>query len=301
VRPRLNKGARANLASSKDFSAVHTFHPARSAPGGRVWTVPFSTVPGAFIDKGAGWLHGPTPANPLVSLAKKYNLQHVPAGNEQIFYQKGAQLTDAQAEEAQKLLAGFEDYIAEVRAGAGADYSLGQALDEFASQQGISGTTKDMLTELVSTTWEHEYSASKADLSVRYFDQDTAFSADDDLWPKVRKRGWLVQCAQQAGRGCITAAAVVLRPARDLQAMPQEAKRRCCHSRVLPLPRTAGLWPGARSAGQGAGHQAQRAGGQHRLQRRPDNGGWGQGAAAHSAASAAGPVCAAVRDCDTLS
>jgi monoamine oxidase len=159
-----------------------TWPPAHA--GGRVWTVPLTSVPGV-IDKGAGWLHGPTPSNPLVAFAAKYNLSTVPVGEEQAIYQAGALLAGAQGELVQKLLSDFEDYIGDVRSTAGADYSLRQALDEFTGDQGVVGATKDALTTLVSTTWEQEYASSMQDLSVRFFDQDTAFSDKDDVWPKV--------------------------------------------------------------------------------------------------------------------
>lgn len=152
---------------------------ARDRIGGRVWTI---DAQGTAIDLGASWIHG-VEGNPIKALADELGIDtaHTAHHHRRIFDVRDGELSP---EQALAQLTSFRNTLrmaSELAAAEHGDLPLEQALDRVA---GDLSNGRDRRAHLWGKTWLGlVMGADAADLSARYWSQDTDLPGADHLFP----------------------------------------------------------------------------------------------------------------------
>ena len=152
----------------------------RERLGGRIHTKQFGN---SLIDLGAAWIHGDSPDNPLITLAKKYELNTLATNwDETWFYQvHGGVIGD---EDFERIIEKADQLVS----------SIHRAQENARNNESIEETVNRLLNSLdepvlikrgvrwwLSSEIEGVSATNYKNLSLRYWDEDEAFEGDDLL------------------------------------------------------------------------------------------------------------------------
>jgi phytoene dehydrogenase-like protein len=152
---------------------------ARARVGGRVYT---DTSLGMPLEQGAGWLHGASSGNPLVALAREAGASLATFTREgEDFMASGVPVAGANATRLAFLLDKMEAGVRVAQDGA-KDEALLTTARRAMGYSALSARDKAMADFLVNSNYEHEYAGSAAELSMKWFDNDTPYSDDDAVF-----------------------------------------------------------------------------------------------------------------------
>ena len=169
----------ARMLSDRGYSV--TVLEARDVAGGRIRT---DTSLGAPVDLGASFIHG-TKGNPLVTLAKQFGAATYNTDQEEDLYVNGAGLPIASSiiTRAQREYDALFGKILASQDGLVQDRSIGgftgALLKQIQKQHGAA--VGDLVNFLVKSEIGIEFGADLSRMSLKYFDQDEAFSGPDLL------------------------------------------------------------------------------------------------------------------------
>ncbi len=146
---------------------------ARGRTGGRTHT---STALGVPLDLGASWIHG-SRGNPFTPIARQHGFATVATDydDELIVGADGRPITRRRETRVYDDLARLYRAIAHAQRRRPSDEPLSRFVDRFLAQQGWGAARAHDLRFAVNTEIEHEWAGSPADLSLWWFDADSAF------------------------------------------------------------------------------------------------------------------------------
>ncbi len=152
----------------------------RQRVGGRVWT---AQLAGQTIDFGASWIHGVT-GNPLTALAKQVGAATVAVDYKNMarFKPVGTELTDGEDAALEALWLAFGTWRQAQMALGGADQSLHTAIDNYASNNGLSSADRTSLNYMLASEVEHEYAQDAGQLSVQHYDDTGELPGGDVIF-----------------------------------------------------------------------------------------------------------------------
>jgi monoamine oxidase len=153
---------------------------ARERIGGRTWTSPaWADAP---VDMGASWIHG-VEGNPLTDLAHSINTELVNTSYENavVYDPAGDELA---AEDEERLEQWLERLQAALRAGQNKerDQPIQTTVETALNWPSLSREDRQWLHFLLSTTLEHQYAGSTAELSTHWYDDAEAYEGEDALF-----------------------------------------------------------------------------------------------------------------------
>lgn len=154
---------------------------ARDRIGGRIWTS--RQWPDAPMDLGASWIHG-TEGNPITDLAEAAGAQTAATDYDSTlaFGTDGAPLSDAQTEQ----LDGWRTRIERALRRAqdqDPDRSIQQVVEQALHWSTLPAADQQMISFILNSSIEQEYSGSSGETSVQWYDSDEGFDGDDVLFP----------------------------------------------------------------------------------------------------------------------
>lgn len=154
---------------------------ARDVAGGRIRT---DTSFGVPVDLGASFIHG-TRGNPLVALANRYGVETYDTDQGEDLYVNGAgaPISTSVVNQAQREYEALFERLLLIKGGLNQDRSVGSVsgalLRRIRQRRGTA--IGDMLDFLVKSEIAIESSANLNQISLKYFDEDEAFSGSDLL------------------------------------------------------------------------------------------------------------------------
>lgn len=173
----------AGLVSARELQASGydvTVLEARERIGGRIWT---NTQLGTPIDLGASWIHGQQ-LNPITELAERFGItmRDTDYTNLLLFDAQGDFYDDDELEEMLAYVEEFERLLQEAAQDADKDVSLQTAVNRILAEEEL---TAEELREFrwIQALAEEETGADFTDLSLWQYNQDSAFSGEDALFP----------------------------------------------------------------------------------------------------------------------
>lgn len=170
------------LAAAKDLQSKGKkviLLEAQNAIGGRTVTDRSLGVP---LDLGASWIHGVN-KNPIAAIASTLNLATSPTNYDAIqrYDYDGREITDTEDTLLDKnynmLMAG----VRKAQRTAKQDQSLGVTINSINATKTYTPFEQRAIQYSVNTEIEHEYTADVSVMSLKYWDQDSAFGGQDVL------------------------------------------------------------------------------------------------------------------------
>jgi monoamine oxidase len=154
---------------------------ARERVGGRVWTSP--AWPATPLDLGASWIHG-SQGNPITALAHEIGARSVPTtyDNTRIYQTEGQPLPAAAEAELARLGAAIARILRQAQDGE-SDQAVQAAVETGLDWPSLSAETRQQANFILSSSLEHEYAGSTAELSTYWYDADATFPGPDVLLP----------------------------------------------------------------------------------------------------------------------
>ena len=153
---------------------------ARERIGGRICTSRrWNDAP---LDLGATWIHG-VEDNPITALANKLQLKRIETSYDKsvTYMTSGKLLTDAQQQTFGQLKRQLKQALEQAQQQDN-DVSVWQALVPTLNQYNTSSDAYRMLTFILNSEIEQEYSGSAEQLSVQWFDDGQEFDGEDELF-----------------------------------------------------------------------------------------------------------------------
>lgn len=178
---------------------------ARDRIGGRIWTS--QKWADAPIDLGASWIHG-TEGNPLTALAKQAGAKTASTDYDSAlaFNTDGAPLSEAQEERLDKWRTRIEQALARAQ-DQDPDRAIKDVIEQALQWSTLPAEDQKMISFVLNSTIEQEYSGSIRETSVQWYDADEAFDGEDVLFPGGYKviidwlaRGVSIELEQQVQR-----------------------------------------------------------------------------------------------------
>ncbi|MEN9224583.1 MAG: NAD(P)/FAD-dependent oxidoreductase [Thermostichus sp. HHBFW_bins_43] len=152
---------------------------ARERIGGRTWTS--QAWADAPVDMGASWIHGEE-GNPLTDLANSIEAELVNTSYENavVYGPSGEELEAAEETKLEQWTARVE---AALRAGQNQerDQPIQTTVETALNWPSLSPEERQWLNFILSTTIEHQYAGSTAELSTHWYDDADAYSGEDAL------------------------------------------------------------------------------------------------------------------------
>lgn len=170
------------LAAAKDLQSKGKkviLLEAQNAIGGRTVTDRSLGVP---LDLGASWIHGVN-KNPIAAIASTLNLATSPTNYDAIqrYDYDGREITDTEDSLLDKnynmLMAG----VRKAQRTAKQDQSLGVTINSINATKTYTPFEQRAIQYSVNTEIEHDYTADVSVMSLKYWDQDSAFGGQDVL------------------------------------------------------------------------------------------------------------------------
>ena len=169
----------ARTLADKGYSV--TVLEARAVAGGRIRT---DTSLGAPVDLGASFIHG-TKGNPLVALASRFGAATYDINQEEELYVNaaGGTVSSAIIKQAQREYRAVVKRLLAIQNGLSQDRSIGSVSGALIKRirQRRGAAIGDMVNFLVRSEIGIEFGADLNQMSLKYFDEDEAFSGSDLL------------------------------------------------------------------------------------------------------------------------
>tara|TARA_B100001939_G_scaffold340677_2_gene349158 strand:- start:30066 stop:31388 length:1323 start_codon:yes stop_codon:yes gene_type:complete len=150
---------------------------ARNRAGGRMWT---DTSLGIPLDLGPAWVHGAEKSNPLASLVRQHSIGTFTSDSDSVaLYHGGREISDASYEAIDEATQDFMESARRLKKGASAGESMERTLDELPEDESAlvqMGVRWNFASEV-----EIELAADAKELSLKYWDEDYAFSGPEWL------------------------------------------------------------------------------------------------------------------------
>ena len=152
----------------------------RDRLGGRIHTKQFGNN---SIDLGAAWIHGDSPNNPLIALAKRYRLSTSPTNwDETWFYEPNeGVIEDEDFERIEAKADQLVSLIHRQQANANTNESIEATVENLLNSMDEPEHIKRGVRWWLSSEIEGVSAANYKDLSLRYWDVDEAYEGDDLL------------------------------------------------------------------------------------------------------------------------
>ncbi len=145
--------------------------------GGRVHTAALGEL---RIDRGASWVHGMSPKNPLVELFRRLGVRlvpdHVPF---HLFEEGNGFLPKWEVKALNKSVTAFIDALPALRAQLGPAADVGGGIERFLTLRGLSGTTRSRVRFMLNAFFEAWYAAPTRRLSLEWIWEDGSFPGLD--------------------------------------------------------------------------------------------------------------------------
>ena len=152
----------------------------RDRIGGRIHTKQFGNT---SIDLGAAWIHGDSPNNPLIALAKRYRLSTSPTNwDETWFYEPNEGVIED--EDFERIEAKADQLVSSIhrkQANANKNESIEATVEKLLSSMDEPEHIKRGVRWWLSSEIEGVSAANYKDLSLRHWDEDEAYEGDDLL------------------------------------------------------------------------------------------------------------------------
>ncbi|MCA9980511.1 MAG: FAD-dependent oxidoreductase, partial [Anaerolineales bacterium] len=154
----------------------------RERLGGRIHTS--QAWPDTPLDMGASWIHGPE-GNPLTAVAAQANAQTIATSYDSAitYNSDGQPLSDEDEEEIESLSEALADLLAEAQ-DEDPDRPIQAIVDTAVAANALSAEERRWVDFILSSTLEHEYAGSAAELSTHWFDDGDEFDGQDVLFPE---------------------------------------------------------------------------------------------------------------------
>ncbi|MFH7245558.1 MAG: flavin monoamine oxidase family protein [Spirulina sp.] len=153
---------------------------ARDRIGGRVWTS--SKWADAPLDLGASWIHG-TQGNPITALADQINAQRITTSYDRsITYTTSGQPFSTAEEDRLEALRNQVYRMIETAQDGDTDDSIQQVIKPFIEQFDPASEAHHFINFILSSDLEQEYAGSIERLSAYWYDSDSGFDGEDDLF-----------------------------------------------------------------------------------------------------------------------
>ena len=155
----------------------------RERPGGRIRTQQFRSTD---VDLGAAWIHGDSPSNPVMQLAKKYNLETSPTKWDEtwLYMQDEGLIEDSDYNRIEELAEQVIQKVHALQESTNGSESMERAINTLITNLNGSKTIKDGVRWWLSSEVEAVSAADYRDLSLQYWDEDEEFAGDDLLLGK---------------------------------------------------------------------------------------------------------------------
>jgi len=155
---------------------------AQSKIGGRILTDRSLSIP---LDLGASWIHGIN-QNPITSLATTLKLKTVITdyNSMQRYDYNGRVITDKEDSLVDSNYKSLMSAVSKIQSATKIDQALGTSINNIISTKPYSSFEQRAIQYSLNTEIEHEYGADINNLSLKYWDQDSAFSGNDVLLPQ---------------------------------------------------------------------------------------------------------------------
>lgn len=155
---------------------------AQNKTGGRILTDRSLSIP---LDLGASWIHGIN-KNPITDLATTLKLKTVVTDYNLIqrYDFDGQAITDSEDKLVDYNYNSLMSDVSIIQRAAIADKALGSSITSSMSSKQYSSFEQRAIQYSLNTEIEREYGANVNNLSLKYWDQDSAFSGNDVLLPQ---------------------------------------------------------------------------------------------------------------------
>ncbi len=164
--------------TSKDILILE----ARNRIGGRIWS---EITPKGIVDLGASWIEGIT-NNPIYAKAKQHNIKLVSTDLEyySIYNHESQALSDEQHLKIKHLNNEFDHFLDHREFYYKKDRSLEEAIKDYVTNHHLSEEDIQLLYFIIRKDIASEYAANLANMSLLYFDQDSAALGDKMIFPQ---------------------------------------------------------------------------------------------------------------------